>query len=233
MLRPSILIIDDDADLSEMLQKYLEGEGFAVQAEQDGVAGLQRAQGGCDAVILDVMMPGMSGIEVLRNLREASSVPILMLTAKGDQVDRVIGLELGADDYVAKPFYPREVVARLRAVLRRNRPPTSEQASLSSGKLELHTGARKVTWDGRLLELTATEFSMLHILLLSGESVATKDDLSLKVLGRKREVYDRSVDVHMSNLRLKMQRASNSSVAIETIRGIGYRLLVNSETKQS
>jgi len=228
MASPHILIVDDDADLSALLREYLESEGFRVEAVFNGEDGVTRAcSGEHDAVILDVMMPRLNGVEALRRIRQACDVPVLMLTARGDQIDRVVGLELGADDYVAKPYYPRELVARLRAVLRRHAPAADARpANLSMGALDLQVAARRVSWGGRAIDLTASEFNLLVVLARSGDNVATKDDLSLQGLGRERQSYDRSVDVHVSNLRLKLEAASAGALAIETIRGVGYRLRV-------
>lgn len=221
---PHILVIDDDVELSAMLKEFLEVEGFAVDVAHDGETGLQASRSDYAAIILDVMMPGMNGIEVLRRIRQDSMTPVLMLTAKGDEIDRVVGLELGADDYIPKPYYAREVVARLRAVLRRQQPATQKQSSLRLGDLHLDAASRHVGYGDDALDLTATEFSMLQMLLQNEETVSGKGDLSLHALGRKRESYDRSVDVHISNLRQKLHRASDGNVTIETVRGVGYRL---------
>jgi len=223
---PSILLVDDDAELSALLREYLEGEGFEVEAVFNGVDGVARALSGQhDAVILDVMLPRMNGIDVLREIRRTSRIPVLMLTAKGDQVDRVVGLELGADDYVPKPHYPRELVARLRAILRRNGHSDSRTVDpVIRGRLEVQVATRRVTWDGKPVDLTASEFNLLVALARAGDEVMTKDALSLQGLGRPRQSYDRSVDVHVSNLRLKLEASSAGSVGIETVRGVGYRL---------
>ena len=223
-----VLLIDDDADLSAMVAEYLAVEGFETRAVYNGEDGVEAALSGdyC-AVILDVMMPRMSGIEVLRRLRQSSQVPVIMLTAKGDDIDRVIGLEMGADDYVAKPYYPRELLARLRAILRRApaaTPPRATPDQFSAGGLVLWPSQRRVEQDRRPLELTVSEFNLLEILLRSGEEVASKEQLSLQALGRHHEAYDRSVDVHMSNLRQKLAQTPGAGVEIETVRGIGYRL---------
>ncbi|MBT0668327.1 MULTISPECIES: response regulator transcription factor [Novosphingobium] len=224
-----ILLIDDDVELAALLGEYLESEGFVVDAVANGVQGIARAlEGGHDVVVLDIMMPGLSGIDVLRRLRETSEVPVLMLTARGDEIDRVIGLELGADDYVAKPCFPRELVARLRAILRRQRPLPGQTfaatPTLRAGALEIQVPERRALWQGRALELTPTEFNILVLLVRGGEAVATKDELSLRGLGRARQSYDRSIDVHVSNLRLKLEAGSGGAAGIETVRGVGYRL---------
>ncbi len=219
-----VLLVDDDTQLSEMLTEYLAGEGIRTTTAFNGPDGATQALSGqFDAVILDVMLPGMDGNEVLRHIRRTSDIPVIMLTAKGGDVDRVVGLEMGADDYIAKPYYPRELVARLRAVMRRRREATPP-AALKMGKLELSPGKREVSWDGRIFELTTSEFDLLENLMRAGEMVSSKEDLSLKVLGRPREIYDRSVDVHVSNLRKKLAACSNGEIEIETIRGVGYRL---------
>ena len=221
-----ILLIDDDLELSAMLTEYLAGEGFETTTMANGQGGaVAAASGRYKAVILDVMMPGMTGIEVLPKIRQTSTVPVVMLTAKGSDIDRVVGLEMGADDYIAKPYYPRELVARLRAVLRRqSQESPAEENKAHSDELSFSKARREASWSGVPFDLTATEFNMLDALLLGGDSVTTKDDLSRTVLGRVREIYDRGVDVHISNLRRKLAVASAGKLEIETIRGIGYRL---------
>ncbi|HEX4273667.1 MAG TPA: response regulator transcription factor [Rhizomicrobium sp.] len=223
-----VLLIDDDHGLSAMLSEYLSSEGFKITAAYNGHEGEAAiSQGGFDAVILDIMLPDISGIEVLRRVRGFSSVPIIMLTAKGDDVDRVIGLEMGADDYLAKPYFPRELLARLRAILRRNfRGDQAEADHFKIGGLELSLPRREVNWNGALIELTSTEFNMLSIMMRTNKAVTTKESLSTNVLGRKHEQYDRSVDVHVGNLRRKLAAATQNQCEVETIRGIGYRLRV-------
>lgn len=223
-----ILLIDDDAELSQMLGEFLAEEGFSVSTATNGEEGTILALSGrFAAVILDIMLPRINGVEVLRRVRAESAVPIVMLTARGNYVDRVVGLELGADDYIAKPYYPRELVARLRAVLRRTSTPKSDRP-LSIAALRLDAARRETSWRGRSIDLTATEFNLLEALMRSGDTVATKDSLSLSALGRPRQPYDRSIDVHTSNLRLKLEEATAGRIVIETIRGIGYRLRVTS-----
>jgi two-component system, OmpR family, response regulator len=228
-----ILIIDDDPALSEMLTEYLAGEGIRTSTAFNGTDGVSAALSGqFDAIVLDIMLPGMDGNDVLRRIRQTSTVPIIMLTAKGGDVDRVVGLELGADDYVAKPYFPRELVARLRAVTRRHTgsqaPAAGTNTVLKLGPLQLTPGKREVLWRGAPVELTSSEFEMLENLMLSGELVATKEELSLKVLGRAREAYDRGVDVHVGNLRRKLTGYSAGVIEIETVRGVGYRLRLQS-----
>jgi two-component system OmpR family response regulator len=186
---------------------------------------LERAlSGGFDAVVLDVMMPQLDGRELLRRLRRETALPVLMLTAKGDDIDRVVGLELGADDYLAKPVYPRELVARLRAVLRRvQSPPPTVKSEITYGALRI-APARRESWLGdRPLQLTSSEFDLMMELVRQPGDVSSKDELSERALGRPREAYDRSVDVHVSNLRQKFSLAGGG-VEIETVRAIGYRL---------
>ncbi|WP_417829314.1 response regulator transcription factor [Thalassospira sp.] len=231
-----ILLVDDDLELGAMLVEYLESESFEVSQAYSGKEGLARALEGDYAVILlDIMMPGgMGGIDVLRELRAKSRVPVIMLTAKGDDVDRVIGLELGADDYIPKPYYPRELVARIRAVLRRAEPvrensTEAEQADthdeeLIHGDLVVKPASRIARFGNTTLDLTVSEFNLLEVLMRAGERALSKDELSRNVLGRPREVYDRSIDVHMSNLRQKLQTVSGDAGMIETVRGFGYRL---------
>lgn len=223
-----ILLVDDDLELGTMLSEYLGGEGFATTHVLTGKSGVQHAlSGNYAAVVLDIMLPDLNGSEVLRQIRRDSRIPVIMLTAKGDNIDRVIGLEMGADDYVPKPCYPRELVARLRAVLRRVEPapanPGKEQG-LRLGELVLSPATHQCHWQTQPLELTATEFNLLELLLRSPERVVSKDELSLHGLGRPREPYDRSVDVHICNIRQKLQALAGDAIGIETVRSIGYRL---------
>jgi two-component system OmpR family response regulator len=223
-----VLLVDDDVDLSAMLKEYLEHEGFAVDVVHDGESGVQRALGGDYAiVVLDVMMPGISGIEALRRIRTASRMPVLMLTARGDDVDRVIGLELGADDYVPKPCTPRELVARLRAILRRAMPDATKDAQVivMAGRLSLWPEKRRAEWEGQSLDLTSTEFNLLEVLARHAGSVVSKRNLSEQGLGRTLSRYDRSIDVHVSNLRQKLGSLPDGRSWIQTVRGIGYQLI--------
>ncbi len=221
-----ILLIDDDDKVSEMLTEYLTSEGFRITSALNGHEGeVAMSNARFDAVILDIMLPDLNGLEVLRRIRNTSNVPVIMLTARGDDVDRVIGLEMGADDYMAKPYFPRELLARLRARLRRE--PRDEQAKvdrLATGDLSLSIMRREVCWKDTPFELTATEFNMLATLMRAEKIVVNKDDLSMIVLGRRREQYDRSIDVHAGHLRRKLAAATGDHMEIETVRGIGYRL---------
>ncbi len=223
-----ILVIDDDIDLCEMIGDYLAAEGFTLDSVHNGEEGVQQALAGNHAlVVLDVMLPEMSGFEVLRRIRTASAVPVLMLTARGDDVDRIVGLELGADDYLPKPFNPRELVARIRAIQRRISAAAVEVALPPSahvllGDVELDSAARVVYRGGTPLDLTSVEFSLLHVLLRLAGQVVSREDLSRQALGRQLQAYDRTIDVHVSNLRKKLGPLGNGGERIKSVRGIGY-----------
>ncbi len=224
-----ILLIDDDAELCELLGEYLGREGFSAESAGDGIAGLERALSGEHAlVVLDVMLPGISGFEVLRRIRERSRVPVLMLTARGDDVDRIVGLEMGADDYLLKPFNPRELVARIRAVKRRFAPSPHGGVSpeppepLRVGDVELEPGTRTVRRAGEPVELTSVEFSLLEALLRSAGRAVPREELARTALGRTLSSYDRSIDVHVSSLRRKLGHRVGATERIRNIRGIGY-----------
>ncbi len=218
----TILIADDDTELCELLREYLGQEGYDVRLAHDGEQALTESRRpGLDAMVLDIMMPRMNGIDVLRHLRKESELPVIMLTARGDDLDRIIGLELGADDYLAKPANPRELLARIRAILRRSHAH-STVATLEVGDLVLNQGARELRCEGQLLDLTSTEFSIIQLLLQHGGEVVEKKDLYLAALGREPVAYDRSIDMHVSNLRRKLGPAIDGAERIETIRGIGY-----------
>ena len=227
-----ILLVDDDSELCEMLVEYLEPQGFQLEVAHDGELGAQRAgETQFEAMVLDVMLPGMNGFEVLRSVRMAHDIPILMLTARGDDVDRIVGLEMGADDYLPKPFNPRELVARLRALLRRAGPATQSQPAhadtLQVGELRLKPGARQGSRGGRPLALTSTEYSILETLMGRAGQVVTKAELSQSALGKPLQRYERSLDVHVSNLRRKIGEDPNGESPIITVRGIGYQLLLD------
>ncbi|NDL65435.1 response regulator transcription factor [Acerihabitans arboris] len=223
-----ILLVDDDQELGKMLSEYLTAEGFATSLVLTGKEGVIGAlSGDYTAMVLDIMLPDMSGTDVLRQVRKSSRIPIIMLTAKGDNIDRVIGLEMGADDYMPKPCYPRELVARLRAVLRRFdelRDEPVEAGAVRYGELTLNPATRSSQWQGVSFDLTASEFNLLELLMRTPDRVVSKDDLSEKGLGRRREAYDRSVDVHISNIRQKLSVLPGSNLSIETVRSIGYRI---------
>ncbi|MEM9301291.1 MAG: response regulator [Pseudomonadota bacterium] len=221
-----VLLVDDDPTFCELLGEYLRAQDMNVDAVHDGDAGLRRALAGDhEIVVLDVMLPGRDGIDVLRELRRAVDLPVLMLTARGDDVDRIVGLELGADDYLAKPCNPREVVARIRAILRRV-DRTLDLGTVDVAGLVVNPGDRTATLAGVALELTSTEFSMLHFLAARAGRSVTKADLSEHVLGRPLGPYDRSIDMHVSNLRRKLSPLPDGRDRIETIRGVGYQMLL-------
>jgi two-component system response regulator CpxR len=222
-----ILIIDDDADLCALLRDYLVSEGFDVESVYDGEEGARRAvEAAYGMVVLDVMLPKLSGFEVLRRIRAGSPVPVLMLTARGDEIDRIVGLEMGADDYLPKPFNPRELVARLRAIQRRVQAPSAiTEASpeiLSVGDVSLDPGARTLGRGGEMIELTSVEFSVMEILLRTAGKVISREDLSLKALGRRLNYNDRSIDVHVSSLRKKLGPPNEGGERIKSVRGVGY-----------
>jgi two-component system OmpR family response regulator len=223
-----VLLIDDDVELASMLREYLEREGFETTAVHDGETGAREALSGRHAiVILDVMLPRLSGVEALRRIRTRSHVPVLMLTAKGDDVDRIVGLELGADDYVPKPCSPRELVARLRAILRRSEGGAAlgPAGPLSVGALTLWPEKRWAEWDGRPLDLTSTEFNLLALLARNAGQVVSKSELSEEGLGRPLTRFDRSIDVHVSSLRQKVGKLADGRSCIQTVRGVGYQLI--------
>jgi DNA-binding response OmpR family regulator len=222
----SILIIDDDEELCELVAEYLTVEGFETKAVHDGQSGLEAAlTGQYDMAVLDVMLPKMNGFDVLRNLRNSSKLPVLMLTARGDDMERIVGLEIGADDYLAKPFNPRELVARLRAILRRSEQPAAEDKAaekVTVGDLELSRSSRTAWIEGEEVPLTSVEFDLLANLVAEAGHVVRKDDLSETVLERKLSPYDRSLDMHISNLRKKLGPRTDGSDRIKTIRSVGY-----------
>ena len=223
-MKKRILLVDDDRELGTMLQEYLELEDFDCILAQDGPQGLALAQAERpDLVVLDVMLPGLNGFEVLRRLRETSQVPVLMLTARGEDVDRIVGLEMGADDYLPKPCNPRELVARLRAILRRAQGREPPPARLRVGKLELDPAARRALFNDEPLDLTSTEFSILQILMEDAGHPVAKETLSRQALGRELGPYDRSIDMHLSNLRHKLAQRTPERLIV-TIRGVGYQL---------
>lgn len=226
-----VLLIDDDTALSALLGEYLEQEGFAVAFAADGQGGAAAALSGAhDMVVLDVMLPGLNGVEVLRQIRQRSRIPVLMLTARGDDIDRILGLELGADDYVPKPCSPRELTARLRAILRRLQPDETSGAVAASklivaGLLSMNPGERTATWRGLPLELTSTEFSLLAELARNAGRVVGKQALSEQALGRPLTRFDRNIDVHISSIRQKLVHPNPAKTMILTVRGVGYQLL--------
>jgi two-component system response regulator CpxR len=230
----SVLIIDDDRELAELVAELLTEEGFGVEVANRSEEGLRRALSGEHAlVVLDVMMPGMNGFEVLRRLRaEGSGVHVLMLTARGEDVDRIVGLEIGADDYLPKPFNPRELVARVNAVLRRVRAAEADGAAAAQesqapqrivvGDVEVDTGTRHVRRAGRGVELTNVEYELLLLLLTAAGRVVRREDLVRSALGREISPFDRSIDMHISHLRKKLGHRAGEVERIKTVRGVGY-----------
>ncbi len=225
-----ILVIDDDMELCELLQDYLGGEGFQIDAVHRGDLGVEAATSHpYELVVLDVMLPGLNGFDVLRKIRETSRIPVIMLTARGDDVDRIVGLELGADDYLPKPFNPRELVARIRAIQRRLEGPPGghkvkpkAQVEYRVGDLVLNATNRTVKQNGQGVELTSVEFSLLEALLAHAGEIISREDLVEQVLGRQLSAYDRSIDVHVSALRKKLGHSYGQTERIRTVRGIGY-----------
>jgi DNA-binding response OmpR family regulator len=226
-----VLLIDDDTELCSMLSDYLGRHGFRITSVHRGDTGLKIAMGKpWVLVLLDVMLPGMDGLEVLKQLRSASAARILLLTARGDDVDRIVGLEIGADDYLPKPFNPRELLARMRAILRRNGPAATDDktnAVLRINDLELDPGARTVLIKGKGVELTDVEFSLLEALMRSPGKVVSREELTERALGRSLNAFDRSLDMHVSRLRKKLDEVSSNGDRVKTIRGAGYQLLLH------
>lgn len=225
-----ILLVDDDVDLTAMLTQYLVHEGFAVHAVHDGEIGVAEAvSGNYGIVVLDVMMPRLSGIEALRRIRAASEVPVLMLTARGDNIDRIVGLDMGADDYVPKPCTPGELVARLRAILRRtgaHEPGAADGPRVQkAGELTLWPGSRRALWRGQSLELTGTEFNLLEVLVQHAGQLVSKQDMSMQAFGQPLARFDRRIDVHISSIRQKLGMRPDGQSWIQSVRGLGYQLL--------
>lgn len=222
-----VLLVDDDQELTEMLSQYLEHEGFEATCVHTGEEGeVEALSGRYSIVVLDVMLPRLSGIEVLRRIRASSQVPVVLLTARGDNIDRITGLELGADDYVPKPSSPGELVARLRAIMRRVQPVDPPAADvIKSGALVLWPGKRQALWKGCALGLTSTEFSLLEVLARCAGQVVSKKDLSLNALGCPLTRYDRRIDVHISSIRQKLGPRPDAKAWIQSVRGLGYLLI--------
>jgi two-component system, OmpR family, response regulator CpxR len=221
-----ILIIDDDAELCGLVAEYLRPEGFEIEAVHEGERGLARAfSNEHRLVVLDVMLPGINGFDVLRQLRASSRLPVLLLTARGEDVDRIVGLEIGADDYLPKPFNPRELVARIRAILRRSGTVSDQKGiprSLKVGAIELDPATRTVRRNGDRVDMTSVEFGLLHVLLQEAGHVVSRDHLVDAVLGRKFSPFDRSIDMHISKVRKKLGERPDGTDYIKTVRGVGY-----------
>lgn len=226
-----VLIIDDDIELCELLAARMSDEGFAIEAAHDGPRGLERALSREHAlVVLDLMLPGIGGLDVLRRVRQQSPIPVLILTARGEDIDRILGLEIGADDYLPKPFNPRELIARIRAILRRTVRTTTGRQPLIVGDMRLDPAAREARLQGRLLSLTSVEFALLEMLLERAGRIVTREELTEAVLGRKLGPFDRVIDVHVSNIRKKLG-TNQEAERIKAIRGSGYQLVVRAEPR--
>ena len=222
-----VLIVDDDVALCEMLTERLQQDEFVAECVHDGMRGLERARTGEHSlVVLDLMLPGMNGIQVLRQVRQQSDIPVLILTAKGEDVERILGLEFGADDYLSKPFNPRELVARIRAILRRSLRTSGEDRPILAGDLEMHLASREVFLDGQQLVLTSVEFALLETLVKDAGRIVSRERLTEIVLGRELRPFDRVIDVHVSNLRRKL-----GNERIKTIRGSGYLFVVRAGSR--
>jgi two-component system OmpR family response regulator len=226
-MTPSVLLVDDDVELVTLLADYLGEDGFAPTVAHDGESAIAEALSGRhDIVVLDVMMPRMTGVEVLRRLRAQTAIPVLMLTARGDDIDRILGLELGADDYVPKPCSPRELAARLRAILRRLNPAPAGKAdddALRAGALTLRPAQRSAHWNERALNFTGAEFNLLEQLVRHAGRLVTRRELSERALGRPLARFDRSIDVHISSIRQKLAACASEADLIKTVRGMGYQ----------
>jgi two-component system response regulator CpxR len=214
-----LLIIDDDTELCALLSEFLAREGFSVTLEHDGARGLEVALNGDFAlIVLDLMLPTLDGFALLKQLREGSRVPVLMLTARGEDIDRIVGLELGADDYLAKPFNPRELVARIRAILRRVQAPPKGRLEVNG--VTIDPGSRSVSYEGHEVEITTLEFDILEVLMRSAGRVVSRDMLMENMYNRKATPFDRSIDMHVSHLRKKLE---TQKTLIKTVRGVGYQ----------
>ena len=229
-----ILLVDDDIELTDLLAEVLRLTGFEVEVANNGQEALDKLNSSHQLVLLDVMMPVLNGIETLKKIRQTSNVPVMMLTARGEEIDRVLGLELGADDYLPKPFNDRELVARIKAILRRVSPSESSQNStalpseentLEFCGLVLHSGLQQASYKGQELGLTGSEFALLHKLVLRPGQIVSREELSMNVLGKHLSPFDRSIDMHMSNLRKKLPERDNGLPWLKTLRGRGYLLV--------
>ena len=236
-----ILLVDDDEGLVELLAQVMELEGFTIDIANNGQEALEKLDSSHDLILLDVMMPVLNGIETLKRIRQKFETPVLMLTARGDEIDRVIGLELGADDYLPKPFNDRELVARMKAILRRSHNktdaeaveqsvPSDEHKPLEFQGITLYPGRQQAVYHGKDLDLTGTEFLLLQMLIRNPGQILSRDLLSMEVLGKRLSPFDRAIDMHMSNLRKKLPMREDSSPWFKTLRGRGYLLMVANGT---
>ena len=224
-----LLLVDDDVELTELLSSLLTLEGFEVETANNGLEALQKLDESHELVLLDVMMPKLNGLDTLKEIRKVSNVPVMMLTARGDDIDRVLGLELGADDYLPKPFNDRELVARIRAILRRSVSPSNNidntKEILSFENVTLYLTRQTAMYDEKNLNLTDYEFKILHRLIESKGDIVTREELSLEVLGKTLSPFDRSLDMHISNLRRKLPERESKLSWFKTLRGKGYLLV--------
>lgn len=229
----SKILLVDDVELTDLLAKILQLTGFEVDVANNGEEALEKLNESHQLVLLDVMIPVLNGIETLKKIRQISNIPVMMLTARGQEIDRVIGLELGADDYLPKPFNDRELVARIKAILRRtsqsedvqNTPSSSEENTLEFEGLLLHSGLQQASYEGQDLGLTGSEFALLYKLVLRPGEIISREELTLNVLGKNLSPFDRSIDMHMSNLRKKLPERKNGLPWLKTLRGHGYLLV--------
>ncbi len=231
----NILLIDDDIELTDLMRRFLEHEGFAVDTAADGTSGLDRMRNEVfDLAVIDVMMPGKNGMDVLRELRGFSRLPVIMLTARGEEMDRIIGLELGADDYIAKPCNPRELAARIRAVLRRSETSSAEGAKTEEapqvqhiGSFEWHPQSRRILEKGAEIVLTSSEYNILSVLLSHAGAVVEKHALTEQALGKRHGPFDRTLDVHIGRIRKKLAPLDNGEPRIKTVRSVGWLLALD------
>jgi len=226
-MNQTILLIDDDAELVQLLSDYFAIEGYKVISAISGEEGIQTlSTAHVDIVVLDFMMPGMNGIQTLVKIRSSSNLPVIMLTARGDDSYRIMGLEFGADDYVSKPCSPRELVARIRAILKRTHIVAANIQPIFAGAITIWPALRRAEKSGQVLELTSTEFSLLEVLVRKAGHVVSKSELSFEGLGREFTRYDRSIDVHISSIRSKLGKMENGLPSIETVIRKGYQLII-------
>ncbi|MDY0573735.1 response regulator [Pasteurella multocida] len=229
---PKILLVDDDVELIELLAELLTLEGFEIDMANNGLQALQKLDLSYDLVLLDIMMPVLNGVETLKKIRQEFSVPVIMLTARGDDIDRILGLELGADDYIPKPFNDRELVARIKAILRRTQPAATLNTEVKENRSEfvfcditLYPGRQQAFHHDKDLELTGTEFALLQKLVLNPGQILSREPLSIEILGKQLTPFDRAIDMHMSNLRKKLPPRTDGSPWFKTLRGRGYLLV--------
>lgn len=229
---PKILLVDDDVELIELLAELLTLEGFEIDMANNGLQALQKLDLSYDLVLLDIMMPVLNGVETLKKIRQEFSVPVIMLTARGDDIDRILGLELGADDYIPKPFNDRELVARIKAILRRTQPAATLNTEVKENRSEfvfcditLYPGRQQAFHHDKDLELTGTEFALLQKLVLNPGQILSRESLSIEILGKQLTPFDRAIDMHMSNLRKKLPPRTDGSPWFKTLRGLGYLLV--------